>query len=367
MNFPFLKRREKGNRRFRTRKRGSGGGAGAGAGTGEEHQLPLKVPPSRKEVSMRRQRIALRVLLGVSLSGAFFWVAAEGGDLWRHAFHHSGDYAVGQFELVTNGVITVPQVVAATGLRPDQNITEIDLGEIRAKLMELPRVSRADVERRLPNHLSIRLEERRPVAWLACAKQGLRAFDSRGLMLDAEGVAFPCGLVREDYGNLPVINCPDASAITPGRQVPQEVVRHALDLAQRLRRKNWSSPMALEQINIENDFTLVAQMNTDAVLTFLPTGLDRQLARLDAILLKTASAGRRVATVNLQLSRNVPVTLQDTGSATASVPQVPDGKTNNTNGAGGKNGRASGNQGGAKRTSPVSASEEESRGVIRGA
>lgn len=358
MNFLFLKRRQKGNRRFRTRKGGSGDG---------EHQLPLEVPPSRKEVSMRRRRVTLQVLKWAGLSGACFWLIAEGGELWRHAFHHSGDYAVGQFELVTNGVITVPQVVAVTGLRPDQNITEIDLGEIRGKLMELPRVSRADVERRLPNHLSIRLEERRPVAWLACAKQGLRAFDSRGLMLDSEGVAFPCGLVREDYGSLPVINCPDVSAVTPGRQVPLEVVVRALDLAQRLRRKTWSSPMALEQINIENDFTLVAQMNTDAVLTFLPTGLDRQLARLDAILQKTAAAGRRVATVNLQLDRNVPVTLQEATASAAVAPPGPAGKPGNPTNGNNANSRAASPQGGAKRTTPVSANEEESRGVIRGA
>ena len=39
-----------------------------------------------------------------------------------------------------------------------------------------------------------------PAAWLACAKQNLRAFDSRGLLLDSDGVAFPCGIVLEEYG-----------------------------------------------------------------------------------------------------------------------------------------------------------------------
>jgi hypothetical protein len=187
-------------------------------------------------------------------------------------------------------------------------------------------------------------------------------------MLDSEGVAFPCGVVLQEYGSLPVINCNDVSGVIPGRRVPLETVRQSLDLAQLIKRKNWSSPMALEQINIENDFTLVAQMNSDAVLTFRPTDLERQLARLDAILQKTAAAGRRVATVNLQLNRNVPVTLQEAETA-AAAPSPPTGKPNPGN-PGNPAGRPSGggpSSGGAKRTSTVSADEEELRGVIRGA
>lgn len=336
----FLKRRHKGNQRFRTRP--------------QEHRLPLEVPRSRKEVFMRRRKLALQTLKWTGLVTAVLWVGLTAGGLWQRAFRNSGDFAVGQFELVTNGVITVPQVAAATGLRPDQNITELDLGELRAKLMELPRVSRADVERRLPNHLSIRLDERRPAAWLACARQNLRAFDSRGLLLDSEGVAFPCGIVLEEYGTLPVINCADVSAVTPGRRVPLAMVRNALDLALRMHRKTWATPMAVEQIHIINDFTMVAQMDTDALFTFLPTDLDRQLARLNAILQKTGAAGRRVASVNLQLHRNVPVTFKEESVAPLARPAA--GKAP---GAAGKRPSPS--------SPPAAAAEDEIHSILRGA
>ena len=166
MFFRKLRRRLMGNHRFRHRD--------------GEHHLALNVPPSRKEVVMRQRRVTLRALKWSAGAGLGLWGIIAAGDLWDRAFLTSTTYAVGQFELVTNGAITAPQVAAVTGLRPDQNITALDLGILRRQLLTLPQVREAMVERRLPNHLSVRLEERRPAAWLACAAQGLRAWTAAG-------------------------------------------------------------------------------------------------------------------------------------------------------------------------------------------
>ena len=308
MFFRKLRRRLMGNHRFRHRD--------------GEHHLALNVPPSRKEVVMRRRRVILRAVQWSAGAGLGLWGVIAAGDLWDRAFLTSTTYAVGQFELVTNGAITAPQVAAVTGLRPDQNITTLHLGALRRQLLTLPQVREAAVERRLPNHLSIRLEERRPAAWLACARQGLRAFDSRGLLLDAEGVVFPAGVMLNEYTALPVIHCADLSAVTPGRQVEYPLIRQALELVQLIRLQPWPQPMSVEQIRLTNRFTMVAQMDTDALFTFHPDHLDQQLARLHAILTKIAPSKTRVATVNLQLERNVPVTFFDPPpSATKAAPK----------------------------------------------
>lgn len=330
----IFKRRAKGNQRFRNRK---------------EHRLPLEVPLSRKEVVMRRRKLFLHSLQWVLICGATVWAVLFTGELWQRAFRTSGDFAVGQFELVTNGVITVPQVADVTGLRPERNITDIDLGEIRTRLLELPRVSRADVERRLPNHLSIRLEERLPAAWLSCASQNIRAMSSKGLLVDQDGVVFPCGQVLKSYSILPVIHCANLSAVTAGRQVAIPAVRSALDLARRMARRTWPVPMALEQVHIVGEYTLVAQMDTDALFTFLPENLDRQLARLDAILEKSRSSGRRVASVNLQLDRNIPVRFMDDSAQPSAEISNP------------KNDARS-----SRRSSPAG-TDSEAHGILRGA
>ncbi len=297
MFFQKLRRRLMGNHRFRNRD--------------GEHRLALNVPLSRKEITMRRNRMILSGVKWSAASGVFLWLVVASGQVWERAFLTSTDYAVGQFELVTNGVITAPQVAAVTGLRPDRNITELDLGQIRRQLLTLPQVGKAEVERRLPNHLSIRLEERRPSAWLACGKQGLRAYDSRGLLLDAEGVVFPAGVMLNEYTSLPVIHCADLSAVTLGRPVENPLVRRALELVHLMGRHPWPQPMVVEQIHLTNQFTMVAQMDTDALFTFDPDDLEKQIARLDAIFHKVGTGGSRIASVNLQLERNVPVTFFD--------------------------------------------------------
>ena len=297
MLFNQLRRRLMGNHRFRNRD--------------GEHRLALNVPLSRKELTMRRRRVILTGLKWGAGAGVGLWVMVASGKVWQRAFRNSTDYAVGQFELITNGVITGPQVTAATGLRPDQNITELDLGQIRRQLLNLPQVGAAEVERRLPNYLSIRLTERRPAAWLACEKQGLRALDSRGLLLDAEGVVFPAGVMLNQYTTLPVIHCADLSSVTNGRPVEIPLVRQALTLVKLMRSQAWTPPMAVEQIQLINRFTMRVQMDTDALFTFHPDDLEKQIARLDAILHKVGNSGAKISSVNLQLERNVPVTFFD--------------------------------------------------------
>jgi hypothetical protein len=84
-------------------------------------------------------------------------------------------------------------------------------------------------------------------------------------------------------------------------------VLQALELVKLMRRQAWPKPMVLEQIHVMNRFTMVAQMDNDALFTFRPEELEKQIARLRAILVKVASSPNRVTSVNLQLERNVPV------------------------------------------------------------
>lgn len=303
MNFRRLRRRLTGNHRFRNR-------------TGS-HEFSLNIPPSRKETAMRRRRWLIRTTQWTLLLGLGFQGLVQAGNLWDQAFHHRRTFAVGQFELNTNGVITAPEVSAATGLRPDQNIMDLDLARVRDALLILPQVRRVEIERRYPRDLAIHLEERRPVAWLVCLQQKLRPFDSRGMLLDAEGIAFPAGVMLNEYTSLPVIRCTDLAAVTPGRPVDSPLVQKALRLSELLGSMEWPQPMVLEQLHLKNRFTLVAQMDNDALFTFHPEQLEKQIARLRAILDHIGPGGPRVASANLQLEWNVPVTFFNAPSGPA--------------------------------------------------
>lgn len=274
---------------------------------------------------MRRRRgvlVALKCAVVLAAGVAAVQYVAE---MWDRSFRRNADYAVGQFEYVTNGVITMRQVAAAAGIRRDQNITSIDLGAVRSALMKLPRVRNAEVERRLPNHLSIRLEERLPVAWLACPQPGIRSHDSRGILLDAEGVAFPCEVLLNEYMSLPVINAAELTGVTGGRPVDFPLVHRALELLRSIHEGIWPEPVRVEQIHLTNRFSLVVQTDQDALFTFHPENLERQLARLRAILESTRRVGRHVASVNLQVQRNIPVTFLEDAEVRAEPERPKDG------------------------------------------
>ena len=99
----LLKRRLSGNRKFRHR--------------GAEHRLALEIPLSRKELHQRRRHLLLLSLKWSALIGSALWLLFASGQVWERTFRTSPDFAVGPFELITNGVITTAQVTAATGLR----------------------------------------------------------------------------------------------------------------------------------------------------------------------------------------------------------------------------------------------------------
>ena len=124
-----------------------------------------------------------------------------------------------------------------------------------------------------------------------------------------------------EYMALPVIHWEDLASVTPGRKT-EFLILQALELVRLMTRQSWNQFTGAQHIHIINGFTLIAQLNNDALVTFHPDGLEKQLARLDAILHKVGPTNRKVASVNLQLERNVPVTFFDVPEPRSAKPPV---------------------------------------------
>jgi cell division septal protein FtsQ len=314
MNLSFLQRkrpRQKENTRFRNRERDS--------------RLAVKVPMSRKEMRQRRKaRTASFVRWGV-IAVAAVGAIVYARSVWKQSFRSNPEFAVGRFEYHTNGGIPAQQAAAAAGLRGDMNLMEVDLTSVRTKLLALPRVKEVHVVRRLPDHFSIQMEERLPVAWITSVSSdrqsdGTNISRERRLFLDKDGVAFKCEEHLNEYMSLPVINAVDERVITMGRPMNSPSVKAALSLLEQFSARQWPVPCSVNTIDIPNSWTLNAAMESGANYTFHPAKLEAQLDRLEFIL-STARANRlNVATVNLQMQRNVPVTFFPQLTAAAEAP-----------------------------------------------
>lgn len=275
----------------------------------KDSRLAVNVPLSRRELRMKRRARNVRLARWGGIAAAVLVLGLYARSLWAQSFRGNAAFAVGQFEFKTNGGISAREVTAAAGLRPDMNLMDVDVAAIRSRLMELPRVKRVDIERRLPDKFSITLEERLPVARLiSVSKDRVVNIEQReGLFVDRDGVAFKCEELLREYVALPVINAVDQSSITVGREVPSPGVKSALTLLEAFRARSWASPCSVRGIEIINDWTISVETETGAQFVFHPLDLESQLSRLSFILARCRAAKKSVASVNLQLRRNVPV------------------------------------------------------------
>ncbi len=88
-------------------------------------------------------------------------------------------FGVGQVHLSGNSRTTPAEIMAALGLKGGQSIFGVNLRQARARLMALPWVADAEVKRRYPDDIGIRIVERVPFARWQTVK-GLFVVDKQG-------------------------------------------------------------------------------------------------------------------------------------------------------------------------------------------
>jgi hypothetical protein len=316
--------RRKGNFRFRFRHRSKTTGS-------PKDDVLASVEPTAKELRRLRRQMAWTAAKCAGITAAGVWLFSGSMRLWREGFTTHPDFAVGHFALTSNvpaerGGVTRDLVLAATGLREDTNVMDVDLESVRRALERLPQIKAARVERVFPNLIEIHVEERRPVAWLACGPKDIQPRDSvKGRLLDESGAVFECRSLVNPYNRLPVINVPTLDWVESGRPLADRRALRAVELIAILEQKRWPVPMSLVQIDVLNDYSLIAHFSDHAQATFPMEDLDRQAGRLAEICRFSANKGRSVETVNLIPQKNIPVTYfpvsgEEEGAEAAQLP-----------------------------------------------
>ncbi|MGI8605185.1 MAG: cell division protein FtsQ/DivIB [Verrucomicrobiales bacterium] len=283
-----------------------------------EHVLDVRMPPSRKEeqrARLGRWRTGLKVGLLVSLLatlgvGARYAVA-------RH-FWSNGDFLVREPVIKTNGSLTHEEILQKAGVPQGMHMHLVDLKGARKRLESLAVVRRASVEREFHGRLLICIEERIPVAWLACDAPAVQAFTTNpaqgGCLLDEEGVIFPCEELKPSLMKLPVVHTRRLPSVQTGSRVETASVQRALDLLRCSRQALAEGASEIVEVDAPNDWSLVAKFSDDAVVTFGFDEAPAQWQRLKLIMDIAAKEGKRLATANLVPRKNVPITFFESAS-----------------------------------------------------
>jgi len=223
---------------------------------------------------------------------------------------------VKQFSLKTDGKLDAAWLVRTLALPKGASLMELDLQELRARLLADGQVSAATLTRNFPDTLEARLAERDPVVRL---RAELRPGDVRTLLVAKDGVVFEgAGFDAERLAALPWLS-PAKLTRQGGRIMPiagMDLVAALLDLAQRETERLYRTWQVVSLTSLESDGEIEVRTKQGAVVVFgAKADFFPQLAKLDSLWELLANSPVPPAKINLALGREVPVSFAPQAAA----------------------------------------------------
>ena len=229
---------------------------------------------------------------------------------WNSLFWRNPDYALKDITVTNHGSsLTRDQIIAAAGVKLGQNILAYSLPEIKAALRKLPQIGSGEddvkVLRYLPNRMEIDVTERKPVAWITARVSENHLTTSKSYLVDEAGAWFRPKQVLHEYQTLPVIIGVVTENLEPGKPIQTAELNAALELIQ----KNTAKPhFQARSLDITKGYCVIVKDQNGTQITFGLEDIDSQLVRLEAARKAELDLSQQIATVNVMLTRNIPIT-----------------------------------------------------------
>jgi cell division septal protein FtsQ len=275
----------------------------------QQHLLDVKVR-SRSAIQHRNRKVLVlfsKIALVIALSAAIY---VGGRIAAKRFFLDNPDYKLSSIEVQTDGTLQREQILSVADLREGENIFRVNLARVHERLQDLPQVDEVEVVRKLPAEIDIRIVERKPIAWITTEKQIADPFASdAAFLVDARGVLMKEKKLLPEYLGLPLI-LGASESLEAGKTVASPEAKAALELLRLSTRSFMQTRFQVREIDISKGYCLVVTDKNHSKVTFGFDNLDLELQRLEQFLVYSDDAHREIATVNLLVQRNIPVTFQ---------------------------------------------------------
>ena len=276
----------------------------------QQHLLDVKVR-SRKAVQYRNRKFFVvfsKVALVIALIAAIYIGARVAA---KRFFIDNPDYKLSAIEVQTDGTLQREQVLSVAELREGENIFRVNLARIHERLQELPQVDEVEIIRKLPAEIDIRIVERKPIGWITSEKQIADPFASdAAFLVEARGVLMKEKKLLPEYLGLPLILGCASESLEAGKTVGSPEAKAALELLRLSTRSFMQTRFQIREIDVSKGYCLIVTDKNHSRVTFGFDNLDTQLQRLEQFLIYSDDAHHELATVNLLVQRNIPVTFQ---------------------------------------------------------
>jgi cell division septal protein FtsQ len=293
------------------------------------HVLDVKLRSDHVHANrVRLARVTFVVLFGTFFGLYLLWRAGEAA--LNTFVYESPDFAIQQNDTQTDGKIAPDELRRWTGVRLGANLIALDLGAVKRNLELVSMVDSVSVERVLPHTLKIRVTERNPIAQVNVPRaDGAGGIQVSVFQLDADGVVIqrldprvctvPLGTVNPQ---LPVIAGLNYFLLQPGHRIELPQVQAALQLVATFDRSPMAGLVDLQRVDVSQPRVIVATTGQGSEITFSLDRMEQQLARWQQIYNFGVQQQKTIATVDLAVANNVPVSWMMASAAPAVTPKA---------------------------------------------
>ena len=238
------------------------------------------------------------ILLAVAAVGGVAWLLVAGsGQIKQWLFAKNEYFAIQRIDITSTGRLTGEHVKEFGGIEEGQNLFDIDIAEIRKKLEDGPRIKSAEVQRRLPDTLVVRVNERIPLARIAHGQAGF--FFS----VDRDG--YILGLAGRQLASMPLVTGFSDRGLSPGSVLRDGGALDALHVIGMCDAAHIGQVVRIASVDVSNpdylSLTLVGGVNV-----LLPRNPPR--SKLEDLVQILRDSGGRKTFFDLTVDRNIPAT-----------------------------------------------------------
>jgi len=274
----------------------------------QQHLLDVKVR-ARRVSHHRNRRILLvvsKIVLVIAVCAGLYYGVRVG---LSRFFFDNPDYRLSTIAIRTDGTLQRDQVLKAGGLQEGLNIFSVNLAQVHDRLQRLSQVDEVQVERKMPNEIDITITERKPIAWITSEKTVTDPFASdAAFLVDARGILMKEKKLLPEYLALPLITGCSSEAMVPGKTVDSMEAKAALELLRLTTTSFMQTRFQIQEVDVSKGYCLLVTDKNHTRAMFGFDHLDLQMQRLEQFLVYGDDSQRQIETVNLLVSRNIPVT-----------------------------------------------------------
>lgn len=270
-------------------------------------ELNPETSATRRETRRKTARVGFKFSVMILFAMGLF---SAGKIVVMEAFVENPRFHLQHFSVITEGELTPAQIIASSGLKEGVNLLGVSLVQVREKLESLPQIKEVKVSRGYPGLLFLDVKQRRPVAWLEPHEADQGNLDKK-FLLDEDGCVLPGTKLTDVQRRLPVIALGQPCQLVLGQRMESSQVLNSLKLLKLNEASAVDKIRSIKRMELTKDYALTAHYASQMKVVFSLDNMEKQLARLERIMKEAALQKWQVATVDLMVQQNVPITLKE--------------------------------------------------------